>query len=106
MINNYYSRAQLAVDIVKNPLALKVLLELYPLKKYNAEFIANKFSIELSSVVSIFDLLDTNGMIKDNPTSGKKILTVEGKQFLEQTSAVFPELKLFLDELKEQPVIS
>jgi|SRR3989344_2708842 len=102
---NFYSRAELAAHLVKDALALKVLLALYPLNKFDASGLAEKISADLSLVQIKFDYLDAHGLLKDNPTSGRKILTEEGRLFLEQTATVFPELKVFLEEQKQQTTL-
>ena len=101
-VTNFYSRAGMAINIVKDALALKVLLSLYPAHKNNVAGVAEKLLVESSLVQDKFDYLDSSGLVKDNPTSGRKVLTDEGRLFLEQTSTVFPELKKFLEEQKEQ----
>ncbi|MBI2137051.1 hypothetical protein HYU12_00875 [Candidatus Woesearchaeota archaeon] len=101
---NPYSRAEEAVKIVKNPMALNILLELYPDKKFNAVTIANQLKSDFTEVKKMFQYLDEIGLIKDNPTSGNKVLTGEGKLLLEQTAIIFPNLKQLLEEQKHTSV--
>jgi len=103
---NFYSRAELAAHLVKDALALKILLALYPSNKFDASAIAEKLSVDLSLVRVKYDYLDVHGLLRDNPTSGRKVLTEEGRLFLEQTATVFPELKIFLEEQKQQTTLN
>lgn len=98
---NFYSRARLASELIRNPLAMKILISLYPTKKSNAESIASNFSIDLEDVSSMFEELSKKGFVRDNPTSGNKVLTERGKFFLEQTASVFKDLEEYLKEQQE-----
>ena len=95
---NFYARAEGVTKLIKDPLALKILLELYPSKKFNSKKFAEDFKLSHSAVMASFIELEKNSMIADNPSSGNKILTEEGRFFLEQTATVFPKLKRFLEE--------
>ncbi len=75
-----------------------------PSKKFNATAIAKKFGAQIEQVEEAFSRLQTFKFIKDNPTSGNKVLTEEGKLFLEQTATVFPELNKFLNEQREATI--
>jgi len=95
---NFYSRAGRVVNILKNPLALKILLELYPSKRFTAERLSGELSVKTPDIDNVFLELEKNNFITNNPTSGNKILTEEGQFFLEQTATIYPELKEFLAE--------
>lgn len=97
-MTNLYSRAEKSIELIRNPLAIKVLLELYPSNKYNYEQIAKLLDIDVSDARIVFDELDKMGMIRDNPASGMKVLTDEAKLWLEQIATVFPDLKTFLNK--------
>ncbi len=99
---NFYSRAERVVSILKNPLALKILLELYPFKRYNAQKLSRELDTNVSEINNLFHELEENNLITNNPTSSNKILTEEGRFFLEQTATVFPKLKEFLEETSKQ----
>ena len=103
---NYYSRASKVVRILKDSVALKILLQMYPNKKYNPESLSKNSDLSIYEICKSFEYLDKNGLIKDNPTSGNKVLTEEGTIFLEQTATVFPELKKFLEEQTEQKTLA
>lgn len=95
---NFNSRAEQVLLLLNSPLALKILLELYPSKKYNAERLSQALKINIESIHSTFSELEKLNMITDNPSSGNKILTEEGRFFLEQTATLYPNLNGFLEE--------
>ncbi len=95
---NFYTRAERVTKLMKDPLALKILLELYPIKKFNSKKFAETFKLSHDAVGTSFVELEKTNMITDNPSSGNKVLTEEGKFFLEQTATIFPKLKQFLEE--------
>ena len=84
--------------IFEDKTALSVLFDLFLKQRANADDLSNDLGISKVEIISTINQLESYGLIRDNPGSGRYILTFAGKMAIEQIKTVVPSLHDLLKE--------